>query len=118
MIKRNLDMGLSKLQISKSYEIIVPDVPDSPIHIHPHEIHISMRKEKKIVESKELKKTESDMEYFKWCNCHIYLSRGGIFPDRCFKNCNLYPNNAHILETRAEFIYKLNRRRRNRKQND
>ena len=121
-----MERFVNKLHISKSYETIGPKLPESPMHasdqltrfmspkpIGPLEIPMDVEiKDVKLV----LKpKKTVEPEYFKWCNCHIYLSYGGVYPDTCFKDCNLHPSNAHIMETRYEYINRMIEIRKKRK---
>ena len=121
-----MERFVNKLHISKSYETIGPKLPESPMHasdqrtrfmspkpIGPLEIPMD-------VENKDVKlvlkpKKTVEAEYFKWCNCHIYLSYGGVYPDTCFKDCNLHTSNAHIMETRDEYINRMIEMRKKRK---
>ena len=121
-----MERFVNELHISKSYETIGPKLPESPMHasdqrtrfmspkpIGPLEIPMD-------VEIKDIKlvlkpKKTVEAEYFKWCNCHIYLSYSGVYPDTCFKDCNLHPSNAHIMETRDEYINRMRKKRKKSK---
>ena len=97
-----MERFVNKLHISKSYETIGP--LEIPMDVENKDVKLVL-KPKKTVEA----------EYFKWCNCHIYLSYGSVYPDTCFKDCNLHTSNAHIMETRDEYINRMIEMRKKRK---
>jgi hypothetical protein len=83
-------------------------VVQNPIHL-PNKITT-------LEEIKESKNIMIELKCFKWCNCHIYLSSYDIYPDICFRDCSLYPNDAHMLETRREFVTRMTTERAMRKE--
>ena len=114
-----MNLFVNKLHISKSYESNGPNVPESPMnaHVYSRKIHSGFMSPKP-VDSRETaaiqKKPLIEPDYFKWCNCHIYLSYYGVYPNKCFKDCNVCPSKAHLLETKTEYIERVfEARRRN-----
>jgi len=111
---------------SKSYETNGSKLSESPLHVSDQSTRFMSPKPNgpmkipKDVEIKDVKlvlkhKKTVEPEYFKWCNCHIYLSYSGVYPDKCFKDCNLHPSKAHTMETRDEYINRMIEKRKKRK---
>jgi hypothetical protein len=62
------------------------------IDCHRNESFILINK--KIGQEKETKIKKNDdlsnhPKYFTWCKCHIQLSNNNIYPDKCFRHCEL-----------------------------